>query len=332
MSNANDLNPVTMATLDRLLTARHGVSVASLSRELGCGEVDLRSSLATLVQRGCELRDELGDGVTLVRSSLEVWEQGLRAAIAGGAARRIEVYRSTASTQDLVRQRIESLGEGARGCVIVADEQTAGRGRLGRRWVAPTGAAVVFSVGVLEEGLVSVDRLTFASAVAIARGVERSAGLSAGTVKIKWPNDLMIDGKKLAGILVETFPWRQRTAAVLGVGVNVSLRSEQLSDADPELARRVTSLTMIGRRVDRLTVLREVMIELDAAMAATDLTPLLDQWRQRCEQLSRAVTLGCGGRVYRGTGENLDPHEGLIVRTQEGALVHLPAATTTVLG
>jgi BirA family biotin operon repressor/biotin-[acetyl-CoA-carboxylase] ligase len=168
--------------------------------------------------------------------------------------------------------------------------------------------------------------------VAIARGVERAAGLSTGTVKIKWPNDLMIDGKKLAGILVETFPWRQRTAAVLGVGVNVSLEAEQLRDADPELSRRVTSLAMIGRRVDRLAVLRAVMMELDAALAATDLTPMLDQWRQRCEQMSRMVTLSCSGRVYRGTVENLDPHEGLIVRTQEGALVHLPAATTTVLG
>lgn len=332
MSNADDLNPVTMATLDRLLTARHAVSAMSLSRELGCNEADVRSSLSSLSQRGCELRDEPGSGVTLVRTSLEVWEQGLRAAIKYGPARRIEVYRSTASTQDLVRQRIEALGEAARGCVIVADEQTAGRGRLGRRWVAPSGALVVFSVGVLEESLVSVDRLTFASAVAIARGVERAAGLSAGTVKIKWPNDLMIDGKKLAGILVETFPWRQRTAAVLGVGVNVSLEAEQLRDADPELARRVTSLAMIGRRVDRLAVLREVMIELDTALAATDLTPLLNQWRQRCEQMSRAVTLSCSGRVYRGTVENLDPHEGLIVRTQEGALVHLPAATTTVLG
>src|SRR4029450_6630083 len=139
---------------------------------------------------------------------------------------------SCESTQLLVDT---SLAEGA---LVVADHQTAGRGRLGRSWEAPPGVALLFSVLLKPPPERDVPELSLVAGVAVAETLERTLGLS---VQLKWPNDVMLRRKKVAGCLAEA----RDDSVVLGIGVNVNQTQEQL----PEGAGSLRTLT--GREWDR---------------------------------------------------------------------------------
>ena len=174
-------------------------------------------------------------------------------------ARRID------STNDRAR---ELASRGApHGTLVTADEQTAGRGRQGRSWTAPAGSAVLMSLVLrdLEERHALVP---LAAAVAVSEACEETAGVSC---RVKWPNDVWIDGKKVAGILVEGRP--QEGWAVLGIGVNVSTRA---ADFPPELRGTATSLGTASAE----DVLAALLRGLDRRLG-DDPDSILGAWRER---------------------------------------------------
>jgi BirA family biotin operon repressor/biotin-[acetyl-CoA-carboxylase] ligase len=197
--------------------------------------------------------------------------------------RRVLYYATTGSTNDVATELATGGGpDGPRridavGTVVVADAQTAGRGRRGRTWFSPEGAGLYVSTILAparsRDGRRASVLTTLAAGVAIAEGIERATGLRA---ELKWPNDLLAGRRKLAGILAEGVA----DAVVLGYGINVSAAAYP-----PELADRVTSLeTELGRSVDR----PRVFVETLAALASryTDLVDgrfdaILDAWRTR---------------------------------------------------
>lgn len=321
------------ALLDVLLHARGPVTADSLASRLCCAPEAVERELTRLEAAGCRLAASDGDrAVQLIESGLGVWADYVqwKCPLSDGAAagaRRVEVYRSTGSTQDRCRAMIESSGAAADGALAIADGQTTGRGRLGRRWLAPAGACAVFSRAVVRDGggAMGVERLSIASAVAAARAIEAVSRPSAPAVRLKWPNDLMIDGRKIAGVLVEASP--RGGAAVIGIGVNVSLRPDQLP---AELRHRVTSLALCGVAVDRLAVLAETIAQLDAALGAGDDAAIVREWRHRNALRGDAAVFVHNGRHIRGHAIDLDLHDGLVVRCESGEIVHLPAATTSV--
>jgi BirA family transcriptional regulator, biotin operon repressor / biotin---[acetyl-CoA-carboxylase] ligase len=151
-----------------------------------------------------------------------------------------------ASTQRL----LEGATEGA---VAVTDEQTEGRGRLGRSWHAPAGTSLLFSIAL--EPPVSAERLpelSLLGGAAVAEAIETETGLA---MEVKHPNDVLVSGRKVAGILAEAVDGR----VVLGVGVNLSQTEEQLPDATP-----ATSLALEGVAVDRDALLVTVLARLEA--------------------------------------------------------------------
>ncbi|MCE9590917.1 MAG: biotin--[acetyl-CoA-carboxylase] ligase [Planctomycetes bacterium] len=327
--------------LDALLHRTEPIARESLTAAIGLRGMELLQELRRLADAGCVIEEHPQHGLTLLETGLGAWEDYLRwrcPLAAGEQPRRVEVYRTTGSTQDRARALVESLGRAAHGAVIVADEQTAGRGRLGRRWVAPPGKAVTFTmvnIAAPGDGRVSVDHHMFATAVAVARAAEAVTRPSPIDARIKWPNDVMCDGRKLAGILVETFSRSGNNgtpihAAIIGVGVNVSVEPGDVSD--PALRDRLTSLVILGHRVDRLRVLAGCVGHIGAALAASPHAELVAEWKRRCTIPSRRMEWESDGRRIHGHVIDLDPYDGLIVRTDSGATIHLPAATTTVIG
>ncbi len=284
----------------------------------------IRDRLDGLRRAGCNFDQRPDLGVTLVRTGLGAWVDYLDHRLA--APGRVTVYGRTQSTQDVARRIAEHAGAAADGAVVVADEQTGGRGRLGRRWVAPPGSSVMFSrIHRIAEpaGRDGVDRFGLAANVAIA---ETLAGHLPG-VRIKWPNDVLVDGRKVAGVLVET----ARTAlgervAIIGVGINVDVPP----DAYPPDAH-ATCLTRLGAPVDRLALLAETIERLDTSLDHTAADQLLERWRTLSSMLHRQVRLRSNGREIEGEVVDLDPYDGLILRSHDGAMLHLPAATTTVV-
>jgi BirA family biotin operon repressor/biotin-[acetyl-CoA-carboxylase] ligase len=155
---------------------------------------------------------------------------------------------SCESTQALVDP---TLGEGA---IVVADHQTAGRGRLGRNWEAPAGTAILCSVLLKPPPERHAPELSLVAGVAVADMLERATGLS---VQIKWPNDVMLRRRKVAGCLAEG----RDGAVVLGIGVNVNQTSDEL----PENAGSLRTLT--GRAWDREELLASLLDDLEGRYA-----------------------------------------------------------------
>jgi BirA family biotin operon repressor/biotin-[acetyl-CoA-carboxylase] ligase len=183
---------------------------------------------------------------------------------------------------------------------VTAAEQSAGRGRQGRTWSAPPGRALLMSL-VLR----SPDRmLPLAAAVAVAE----AAGAEAA---IKWPNDVLLGGRKVAGILAEARP--QDGWAVLGIGMNVAVRIEELPD---ELRGTAATLGLEARDLD--TVLGRVLAALERSFAL-DHAALLDAWRARDALLGREVSWADGS----GRAAGIDGEGRLVVRLPAGGSVAL---------
>jgi BirA family transcriptional regulator, biotin operon repressor / biotin---[acetyl-CoA-carboxylase] ligase len=208
--------------------------------------------------------------------------------------------RATDSTNE--RARALAQAGAPHGTLVTAGEQSAGRGRQGRRWSAPAGSALLMSL-ILRDP----PRLTpLAAAVAVAVVAGEDA-------RIKWPNDVQVDGRKLAGILTE----RAGDALVLGVGLNVSLRDDELPTAD------ATSLQLEGSPVvDRPPVLLSILRSLgegyaafEAAAGDAGASGLRAAYVELCATLGRDVRVELpGGRTVTGTAADIDA-EGRLVLT-----------------
>ena len=243
----------------------------------------------------------------------------------GSLWREVDVVAECPSTNAELARRARAGAEA--GTVLVADHQTAGRGRLDRTWVTPPGAALTFSV-LLAPDRVPVARwpwLPLLVGIAVAEGVRRVAEVDCN---LKWPNDVLVgdpstgsgQGRKLAGILVERVERPSGAVAVVGVGLNVSQGADELP------VDTATSLALEGAATtDRTVVLREVLRSLEALFVQwqADLGDanrgLVDSYVRRCGTLGRAVRVILpGGEQVLGVATGIDTEGRLEVRTPEG--------------
>jgi BirA family biotin operon repressor/biotin-[acetyl-CoA-carboxylase] ligase len=208
--------------------------------------------------------------------------------------------RVTSSTSD--RARDLAMAGAPHGALVTASEQTAGRGRQGRTWSAPPGAALLMSI-VLRD---APPLLPLFAAVAVAE----TCGADA---RIKWPNDVLLDGRKVAGILAEGRPYEGWT--VLGIGVNVAVAPQ---DLPPEL--HATAGTLGRPRTAAEPFLAELLGALERALALEP-AALLDAWRARDALAGREVTWAAGTGVARG----IDGEGRLVVELADGGRTTLEA-------
>lgn len=321
------LKPADLDTLGVLLRSNgQPVDLGFFMNEFGAAPRDVDRSVGRLIHHGCTIERDI-HAVRLRETGLGVWKDYLQHALPEQSRRSVEVYQTTGSTQDLVKARA------GRPLMILADEQTAGRGRLGRRWLAPRGAGLLFSMThkLPPDQIDSIDRVSFLTAVALAQAIERITGH--GPVQIRWPNDIYVDHRKLAGILVETVQPADaaNATAVIGIGINVGLTHDHLAELPAELRSRVTSFAMLGWPVDRLHLAEQVIAQIDRNLHARDVPLLVDEWRIRNLHRAQTLQVKANGQTITGTVIDLDPDHGLMVRRDTGEIVHLPAATTSVL-
>ncbi len=224
--------------------------------------------------------------------------------------KRLTLLRQTTSTQDAARAAGSPVGS-----VIAAWQQTQGRGRLGRQWVDSATDGVAVTV-VVPRG--EPERMSMLSAVAAAESIALCGG-AAARVGIKWPNDIMLDGRKLAGVLVE----QSDDQALIGVGVNVLQRS-----FPAPLDGHATSLALAGVRADRLHVLCELLRSVDRWLGAPA-PDIYRTYRARDQLTGRGATFHTPEGVVQGTVVAVDPTRGLVVSTHGGERF-LPTATTSM--
>ncbi len=249
--------------------------------------------------------------------------------------RELVLLSRTGSTNDVAKER--AAQGAAEGTVVLADEQTAGRGRLGRRWTAPPGDCLLCSI-LFRPHLppTRTQWLTMLCALALADAVEDVAGLP---TRLKWPNDLIVqspapnlkpsDWRKLAGVLTETGVEGSRLEfVVVGVGVNVNVKPESL----PTLAPDATSiLAETGQEVDRAALLAALLAEIETRYLRLQAgeSPHVE-WAARLATLGQRVDVTTPAGVLTGVAEAVGEDGALLLRTSEGMLHRLLAGDVTL--
>jgi BirA family biotin operon repressor/biotin-[acetyl-CoA-carboxylase] ligase len=257
-----------------------------------------------------------------------------RAALAGGRLADVRWVDETGSTN---ADALALARAGApEGIVVVADHQTAGRGRRDRAWAAPPGGSLLVSV-LLRPRAPVAGAVTMAAAVAMAAAVDEAAGVAAG---VKWPNDLVVataaGDRKLAGILAEA-DWPagatisggyrapapyERAVVVVGVGVNVAWPADVSGDPGlAAVAETATALSWLGAHVDRVDLLVAFLRGLAARygdLAASGPDALMAEWRRRSATLGRRVRVDLGVDELEGTAVDVTPEGHLVIEADTG--------------
>jgi len=318
----------------RLLRALREAAVhlptSEIAAQLGATAAAVRAQVADLQGAGFEIEDRPGLGLRL----LAVPDRLIAADLASRLndevfVREIVVYEETDSTNDLALQRGRQ-GASA-GLVIFAEHQNAGRGRFGRRWESASHRGLWFTLLLRPEfPLAQWSRLTTWAAVSVAAAVEGATGLRTA---IKWPNDVFLAGRKVAGILIESgTDSAGRPFAVVGIGVNAN---HETADFPPELADRAASLRIAtGRSCDRAALAVEILAALASRhdRLAADFPQLVAEASRRSLLLGRWVQLRAGTQLYEGLAEGLDADGQLRVRASDGTATSYIAGEVTVVG
>ncbi len=298
-----------------------GVSGAQLAEELAISRAAVWSRIEELRQLGYEIAAAPHFGYRLVNSPDALHADDLLARLAGGTkiiGREIQVYRETTSTNDIIEKLAR---DGVReGVVVFAESQTRGRGRLGRKWVSPANKGLWFSI-LLRPHLHPQEstQLTVASATALRRAILNTTELKP---EIKWPNDILIGGKKVAGILTELRAELDRVHHItLGIGVDVNVAAAEL----PAEIRSIATSLMVeaGTEISRVELAAAIIRELDkdyCRVCNGEFSEVADEWEAGCATIGRNVKVHMGDRTISGRAESLDDDGALLVRTEHGRL------------
>ena len=316
---------------DTLLTAlreQHGtyVSGEELSRRSGVSRAAVWKQIEKLRDEGYQIAAQPHLGYRFIAAPDRLIAEELQWRLATKViGRKISSYSTTDSTMDLAHRLVAS-GE-PEGHVVVAEAQSQGRGRLGRTWQSPAGQGIYASV-ILRPKIAptAAPLLTLLAAVATVEAIHRTTGLAA---QIKWPNDVMIRERKVAGILTElTTELNRIRAAILGIGLNVNTPKSALP-------RFATSLAVEhGQSCDRLTVARALFVALDewyGAFLRDGGVSLLAAWRHSSMTLGRRVRVVCDGRQVDGEAVDLDGDGALLVRTDAGRVEPVTAGEVLIV-
>jgi BirA family biotin operon repressor/biotin-[acetyl-CoA-carboxylase] ligase len=295
------------------------VSGERLSSLLGISRTAVWKHVTALRRDGYTIIGQPRSGYALVAAPdkllPEVVRAGLNTRVIGSKVRYLA---TTTSTNDLLKSL---AAEGAaEGTVLVAEEQTSGKGRLGRRWECPPGAGLLFSV-LLRPRLApaEVQGLTLLAAVAVAKAIASSLGLRP---EIKWPNDVLVGGRKVCGILAEMVAEADQVDfVVIGIGINVNLGTRPLPGAAAGLH---TSLDAeLGKRVDRAAVLRAVLKELDelySLFLEGGPESVVSEWASYSATIGKRVTVRGINETFEGTAVAVHGDGALVVKTDDGEI------------
>lgn len=235
---------------------------------------------------------------------------------------RVVCLGKTNSTMDVARQHAESGA--ADGTVITAEQQTSGHGRFKRKWISPKGENLLFSV-ILRPRLSQLPSVNMAATLALLKTIEKLTDLRP---TVKWPNDVRVGGKKLAGILMEdSLESSSLRYAVVGIGFNVNMDVTSHS----EIAIIATSLSSeTGRVFNRTLVLRTYLQELDKLyLLVKDGQPLYPDWKASLETLGKQVEFKWGDTVEAGIAVDVTPDGDLVLQRPNGTTVNLVAGEVT---
>jgi BirA family biotin operon repressor/biotin-[acetyl-CoA-carboxylase] ligase len=315
--------------LQRLRESGGFVSGGELSTLLRVTRTAVWKNMNLLRNEGYEIDSVTNRGYRLVscpdRYSPEEIGAGLETEVLG---RNVFCYESIDSTNEEAKRR--ALEGAPSGSLFIAEQQTGGKGRLGRNWVSPAGTGMWFSV-LLRPGVLPlrIAATTLLAGAAVCGAVREVTGCQA---MIKWPNDVVAGTKKICGILTEMSAEMERVEfVVIGIGVNAN------ETAFPESLRdKATSIRLeTGKAVRRVALLQEILRRLEKLLKenAVSLTPaFLEIYKASCASLGKLVGFQHGGRQATGTAVDISPEGELTVRLPDGSLETVFSGEVSIQG
>lgn len=252
----------------------------------------------------------------------DLTEDKIRAALTGTILGRdlIEIHDVIDSTNKRAGEL--ALAGAAEGSLVIAETQTAGKGRLGRVWHSPAGKNIYVSI-ILRPNLDPnrVSLLTLAAGLSGSNAIAKQLGIRPA---VKWPNDLLIDGKKICGILSELEMKQARVShVIIGVGINVNMDED---DFPPEISGLGTSLKIaVGQKLDRAKILSGFLDELEKnyfELSRGNTDGMLDQYRRVCLTLGQTVSFQKKDLLIEGIAEDIDRTGELLVKDHSTGRTH----------
>ena len=302
----------------------HFFSLDELATQVGISRSELDDAMRLLDERGHRFEHSPAHGVRLVRPvrlDANLIERRLGLPFVG---RNVICFGEVDSTNDVAFD--SALQDDADGLVVLAESQRLGRGRLGRSWISRPGANILMSTLLGSNPLLPHEALTIAAGVAVAEGIEAATDLAA---QLKWPNDVLLDGAKVAGILVETRTIGGSRVAVVGIGINANA-----APPDAEVDFPTTCIAdQLHHPVERIELVIAVLNKLDEwveAVQAGALDRLHDAWISRCGMLNERVTVWCNGIEHVGRVLDVSPMGELVLECDTGRRLHLAAEGSTL--
>lgn len=294
------------------------ISGAALAEQLGVSRNAVWKAVKALESEGYIIESVTAKGYRLSKDSNHLSEQLIASRLgSSGLGGNIIVLDETDSTNNYAKELASK--NAPHGTVVVADRQTAGKGRLGRTFVSHKGKGLYMSVILRPDFDISAAPLiTSAAAVAAAEAVEQLCG---SDVRIKWVNDLYMNGRKICGILTEAsmdMEMRSLESAVIGIGINVRKTGDSF---DEELSRRATSIEdETGASVDRNELCAAIVSCLDKRLGTIEDRSYLGEYRRRELLTGNIITANIGNETFTGKAVGIDDNANLVVETENGAV------------
>ncbi|SFJ59238.1 biotin--[acetyl-CoA-carboxylase] ligase [Thermoflavimicrobium dichotomicum] len=293
------------------------VSGEEISRELGCSRAAVWKHIEELRQEGYEIEARPRSGYRLLYRPDRVAPEEIAYHLhTKKFGREIRYQEVVASTQILAHQWAR---EGAvEGSLVVAEEQTEGRGRLGRSWYSPPRSGVWMSLILRPPILLTeASHLTLLASLGVKQGIERVTGLP---IQIKWPNDLLVHGKKICGILTELRGEQDQIHyVILGMGINVNTPEKNWPE---ELRAIATSLAIeLGGPVHRASLIAAILEELEEVYdhyLQSGFSKIKAKWEQSSGIIGKQIVARTPQGVITGIAEHLNDQGALIIRTDRG--------------
>jgi len=307
------------------------VSGEHLSRELGVSRTAIWKHISAIRGAGYHIEALPSKGYRLLSSPDTLSAEEIKGKLNNGIIGTDLVHFTVTASTNVEASRLAANGA-VEGTVITAEEQSRGKGRLGRTWSSPPGANLYCSI-ILRPRIKPFEapQLTFLSAVATARAIALSSGLKP---EIKWPNDVLITGKKVAGLLNEMSAETDRiNFVILGIGVNLNMTAEQFPD---DLRHPATSLFIeTGVKVSRAYFTALLLNELDRLYSGfldSGFTGVRQEWMEHCNARGREVVVSNNGTAdIRGLFAGIDNDGALLLQQHNGVIERILSGDVRVL-